>query len=55
MEKKLNKDPVSEFFQERKADMDLMSKDKKLKDLTLEWMIQADRYKYTYNLQQYFE
>mgnify|MGYP001108640095 FL=1 len=49
MEKKLDKDPVKQFFKERKIDIDRMGKDKELKDLTLKWMIKADHYKYTYN------
>ena len=49
MEKKLNKDPVHNFFDERNADIIKMNKDKKLKDMSLEWMLHADKYKYSYN------
>tara|TARA_A100001035_G_scaffold144871_1_gene113987 strand:- start:106 stop:861 length:756 start_codon:yes stop_codon:yes gene_type:complete len=49
MVKKIKSDPVKQFFNQRKKDIKLMGKDQKLKDLTLEWMIKADKYKYTYN------
>ena len=48
MTKKI-KNPVSEFFEERKSDIGRMAKDKKLKKMSLEWMLHADKYKYTYN------
>mgnify|MGYP001234634911 CR=1 FL=1 len=47
--KKKNKDPVSKFFEERESDINRMAKDKKLKKMSLEWMLHADKYKYTYN------
>ena len=49
MVKKMNKDPVKEFFEERKADIELMGNDQKLREMSLEWMLRADKYKYTYN------
>lgn len=49
MDKKLNKDPVGSFFDERESDILKMNKDKKLRELSLEWMIKADQYKYSYN------
>lgn len=42
-------DPIKQFREERINDIRLMSEDKKLKDLSLEWMIKADKYKYSYN------
>ncbi len=42
-------DPIEEFKKERMEDMDLMSKDKVLKQKSLDWMIHAEKYKYTYN------
>jgi len=42
-------DPVDEFKSERKKDIDDMYLDKELKKKSLDWMIHADRYKYTYN------
>ena len=47
--KKLTKNPVAQFFRERKIDIKSMGMDKKFKDLTLKWMIHSDRYKYSYN------
>lgn len=49
MDKKLNKDPVAQFFKEREKDINLMAKDKKFKKMSLDWMLHADKYKYTYN------
>jgi len=49
MEKKLKKNPVKSFFLERKKDMIKMSNDKTLRDISLDWMVRADQYKYTYN------
>lgn len=42
-------DPIAQFLQERAADIAEMSQDDELKKLSLEWMIKADKYKYTYN------
>jgi len=42
-------DPISQFNFERSADIKKMSKDDELKGLSLEWMLKADKYKYTYN------
>ncbi len=42
-------DPVSQFFEERKAAVIAMSEDKELSKKSLDWMIHADKYKYTYN------
>lgn len=44
-----NVDPVSEFFAERKADIEAMGRDEELRRKSLDWMLHADRYKYTYN------
>lgn len=42
-------DPISQFFAERKADIAAMGKDEELRKMSLDWMVRADRYKYTYN------
>jgi cephalosporin hydroxylase len=42
-------DPIAQFQQERAADIADMSQDEQLKKMSLEWMIKADKYKYTYN------
>jgi cephalosporin hydroxylase len=42
-------DSTSEFFVERQQDIEAMSQDSKLKEKSLEWMLHADKYKYTYN------
>lgn len=42
-------DPVGEFFAERKSDIEAMGKDEKLRAASLDWMLQADKYKFTYN------
>ena len=42
-------DPLSQFFEERKAAVIAMSEDKELSKKSLDWMIHADKYKYTYN------
>jgi|TARA_B110000971_G_scaffold221051_1_gene266646 cephalosporin hydroxylase len=47
--KKLTQDPVTSFFEERNNDISQMAQDEKLKKLSLEWMLHADKYKYTYN------
>jgi len=41
--------PVEQFFNERKADIEAMGLDKELHQKSLDWMLHADRYKYTYN------
>jgi cephalosporin hydroxylase len=43
------KNPVKQFFKEREIDISLMAKDKELKKKSLDWMLHADKYKYTYN------
>ena len=40
---------ITEFFTQRSKDIEDMAKDNILKELSLEWMLKADRYKYTYN------
>lgn len=40
---------LEKFSQERKKDIEQMSKDDNLHKQSLEWMIHADKYKYTYN------
>lgn len=42
-------DPVSEFLAERHADITAMGQDEELRQKSLDWMLHADRYKYTYN------
>jgi cephalosporin hydroxylase len=42
-------DPVEEFKKERKQAIDLMAQDNELKKISVDWMIQADKYKYSYN------
>jgi len=42
-------DPITEFKQERAADIDAMGRDEELKRKSLDWMLHADKYKYTYN------
>merc|ERR1712086_712422 len=45
----LDNDPVTQFFKERETDINLMAKDEKLQKMSLDWMLHADKYKYTYN------
>jgi len=40
---------ITNFKKERQADIEKMSKDSELHELSLEWMLKADKYKYTYN------
>jgi cephalosporin hydroxylase len=40
---------IEKFFQERQADIELMANDSDLRKKSLEWMIAADKYKYSYN------
>lgn len=42
-------DPVAQFFAEREADIEAMGRDEELRRKSLDWMLHADRYKYTYN------
>jgi len=42
-------DPIADFHHERHSDIAKMGDDKLLRDKSLEWMILADKYKYTYN------
>jgi cephalosporin hydroxylase len=42
-------DPVEQFFAERETDIQAMGRDEDLRRKSLEWMLHADRYKYTYN------
>jgi cephalosporin hydroxylase len=42
-------DPVAEFFAERKNDIDAMGADTELRAKSIDWMVRADKYKYTYN------
>lgn len=44
-------DPVTQFKNERSADIEAMSKDEELQRKSLDWMLHADKYKYTYNFQ----
>lgn len=42
-------DPVKQFDLERAAAIEAMARDEDLKRKSLDWMLHADRYKYTYN------
>ena len=42
-------DPARQFFRERKQDIEQMAQDAELHGKSLEWMIHADKYRYTYN------
>lgn len=42
-------DPVEEFKRERLKAVEEMSEDEELRNKSLEWMLHADKYKYTYN------
>lgn len=42
-------DPINQFKQERVADITAMGRDEELKKKSLDWMLHADKYKYTYN------
>lgn len=42
-------DPIKEFEEERAAAIEAMSRDEDLKRKSLDWMLHADKYKYTYN------
>ncbi len=41
--------PIEQFKSERAADIKKMSADAELKSKSIDWMIKADKYKYTYN------
>ncbi len=45
----MDKSQIEIFFDERGKDIEDMGLDKKLKQKSIEWMIEADKYKYTYN------
>jgi cephalosporin hydroxylase len=45
----MEKDPIETFFEERKADVESMGADEELRRKSLDWMLHADKYKYTYN------
>ena len=45
----MNQDPIEMFFDERNADILRMGADQELRQKSIDWMIHADRYKYTYN------
>lgn len=42
-------DPISQFKAERAADITAMAEDKELRQKSIDWMLHADKYKYTYN------
>lgn len=42
-------DEITKFNQERAADITAMGQDEELKQKSIDWMLQADKYKYTYN------
>tara|TARA_A100001035_G_C27713976_1_gene468586 strand:- start:176 stop:922 length:747 start_codon:yes stop_codon:yes gene_type:complete len=42
-------DEISSFYKERTASLKDIQNDKELKKKSIEWMIAADKYKYTYN------
>lgn len=42
-------DPIEQFKQERADAINNMAQDKELKEKSVDWMLHADRYKYTYN------
>ena len=42
-------DPISQFKEERSADIAAMADDKELHQKSIDWMVHADKYKYTYN------
>lgn len=42
-------DPITQFKQERADDIAAMGRDEALKQKSLDWMLHADKYKYTYN------
>lgn len=42
-------DPIKQFQEERAADIARMGQDAELRQKSLDWMLHADKYKYTYN------
>jgi cephalosporin hydroxylase len=42
-------DPIKQFEQERAQDIEMMAQDNELKKKSLDWILHADKYKYTYN------
>ena len=42
-------DPIRQFEQERANDIEKMAQDSELKKKSLDWILHADKYKYTYN------
>ena len=42
-------DKVKQLYSEREKDVEKMGEDGELQKKSLEWMIHADKYKYTYN------
>lgn len=47
--KLLSMNPIEEFFNERQSDISAMGKDAEMRKKSIDWMVHADRYKYTYN------
>jgi cephalosporin hydroxylase len=45
----MSQDPVEQFKSERVADIAAMGADQELRQKSLDWMLHADKYKYTYN------
>ena len=45
----MSTDPKTEFQMQREADVEAMGQDSELREKSIEWMIHADKYKYTYN------
>jgi cephalosporin hydroxylase len=41
--------PIEQFFHERNTDIAAMGRDEELRRKSIDWMVHADRYKYTYN------
>lgn len=41
--------PVEQFIKERDEDIEAMGRDEELRRKSLDWMLHADQYKYTYN------
>jgi len=42
-------DPIKKFYEKRLTDIMKMGKDSKLRKMTIDWMLKANEYKYTYN------
>jgi cephalosporin hydroxylase len=45
----MDTNPIKAFFDERNADIERMGADQEFRRKSLEWMLHADKYKYTYN------